>query len=223
MSEPHRGVLWEVSGRTLWLTLDRPDRRNAISSEIREALQIALSRAESDREIDIVVLTGAGGVFCAGADTNELRQYASREAVAEMISANSKLREQWAGLSKPTVAAVDGPAYGLGFILALQSDYVVVTESARFCLPEARLGLPLSSVEKYVGRFGPQRANELAIACRVLSGREAEAWGLANHVAQDQTALREAVLDLAANILRTPGIRKFARASGTKHATSENK
>ena len=214
MSDAEDGVLWELAERTVWLTLNRADRRNAVSGELRTSLQSALNRAESDAEVDVVVLTGSNGVFCAGADVNELRRDMSPEAVQKIVSANSRLREQWTSLSKPTIAAVDGPAYGLGFILALQSDYVLVTERARFCLPEARMGLPLSSVEKYVRRFGPQRANELAIACRVLTGREAEAWGLATQVALDVADLRQRASQLSAAILKVPGVRKFAPLPG---------
>jgi enoyl-CoA hydratase/carnithine racemase len=192
----------ELRDRVLWLSFNRPDKRNAISAALREALCEALRQAEHDAAVDVVVLTGAGGVFCAGADVAEIRQCKNPEEIQNIIRANTAMRDQWASFPKPTIAAVDGVGYGLGFILPLRADYVVVTEAARFCLPEARLGLPVTQVATYIARFGAQRANDLLIACRVLTGREAEAWGIANYVAADEAEMRDTVNRLAGDILK---------------------
>jgi 2-(1,2-epoxy-1,2-dihydrophenyl)acetyl-CoA isomerase len=189
-----------LQDRVLWLSFNRPDKRNAISAALREELSEALRQAAGDEGVEVVVLTGSAGVFCAGADVAEIRQCANPAAVQDIIRANVTMRDQWASFPKPTIAAVDGVGYGLGFILPLKADYVVVTEGARFCLPEARLGLPVTQVESYVARFGAQRANDLLIACRVLTGREAQAWGIANYVVADEAALRETTRRLADDI-----------------------
>jgi 2-(1,2-epoxy-1,2-dihydrophenyl)acetyl-CoA isomerase len=190
----------DLQDRVLWLRFNRSDKRNAISAALREELSEALRQADGDEGVEVVVLTGSAGVFCAGADVAEIRQCANPAAVQDIIRANVAMRDQWASFPKPTIAAVDGVGYGLGFILPLKADYVVVTEGARFCLPEARLGLPVTQVESYVERFGAQRANDLLIACRVLTGREAEAWGIANYVVADEAALRETTRRLADDI-----------------------
>lgn len=198
----------ELADRSLWLSLNRPEKRNAISAALREEFCDAMRQAEADAAVDLVVLAGSGGVFCAGADIMEIRRCANQEAVQQIIRANTAMRDQWARLSKPTIAAVDGPAYGLGFILALRSDYVVATQRARFCLPEARLGLPVTNVRSYIERFGAQRANDLLIACRVLGAREAESWGIANCMVPEEQTLRETVTRLAGDILKS-GTRKL--------------
>ena len=187
-------------GRTQWLTFARPDKRNAISAELRQSFRAAMREAEADAGTDVVVLAGAGGAFCAGADVGEIRACADAEAVQRIIAANVAMRDQWAALAKPTIAAVDGAAYGLGFILALRADFVVCTAQARFCLPEARLGLPVTNVRGYLERFGLQRANDLLIACRTLTAAEAESWGIANCVVADAGALAGAVERLAGDI-----------------------
>lgn len=192
----------ETVGQALWLGFNRQAKRNAISAQLREEFCAAMREAEADPAVDIVVLAGSGGFFCAGADVVEIRQCADAESLQQIIRANIAMRDQWAAFTKPTIAAVDGIAYGLGFILALRADYVVATEGARFCLPEARLGLPVTQVRSYIERFGAQRANDLLIACRVLTGREAEAWGIANYLAVDDNALRETVDRLAGDVLK---------------------
>lgn len=209
-------VQWELAGRVAWLTLARPAKRNALSAELRNALLAALSRAEADPQAEIVVLNGSGGVFCAGADVEELRAGAAGGTVQQTIAANEALRDRWASLAKPTIAAVDGAAFGLGFVLAFRSDFVLATEQARFCLPEASLGLSLpSGAEIYFRRFGAQRANELLMACRVLSALDALSWGLVNQVAADMPAMREAVAALANDVLRTPAaLRLQTRTAG---------
>lgn len=134
MAEP---ILEELSGRVLTLTINRPERLNAIDYDTALLLGEALERAESDASVSAVILTGAGErAFCAGQDLKSLAESGKSALV----------RGGWGGVtersfSKPLIAAVNGLALGGGMELALSCDITLASETARFALPEVRRGL----------------------------------------------------------------------------------
>src|SRR5881628_227390 len=124
------------------LTLDRPEKRNALSLELRDELADALEAAEGDEATRCVLLTGAGSAFCAGMDVTQFGgDRANKERIVET---STRLFRALAGLPLPIVAAVNGPALAGGFALALLCDMRVAAEEASFGFPELPRGIPPS-------------------------------------------------------------------------------
>jgi enoyl-CoA hydratase/carnithine racemase len=198
----------------LRLTLQRPERRNALSTDLGGRLRSALEEAKNDPKVQVIVLRGAGECFCGGADVAELRD-ASESRRGDVVRSHMATRECWGKHPKPTIAAVHGPAVGLGCVLALQADFVVATEAAVFSLPEARLGHSVVAPEAYIARFGLQRANQLLVACQPLGAVDASAWGFVNYVAKDAIEFDRRIEWLAKEILMAhPLHRKIRRTPG---------
>jgi methylglutaconyl-CoA hydratase len=173
----------------LSLTLNRPEKRNALDGRTVEALHLALEGAELDAEVRVVVLRGAGKDFCAGADLEEL--LASVDSSPEDNERSAfrlgrlflRLRE----LPKPVVAAVHGHALAGGAGLATACDLVLAAESAQLGYPEIRRGFVPAMVMTILRRqLGERRAFDLVATGRLLSAREALEAGLVSRVIPDQ-------------------------------------
>ncbi|MGX9934099.1 enoyl-CoA hydratase/isomerase family protein [Advenella kashmirensis] len=193
-------VLCEKNEATLVITINRPERRNAFDLEVREELARAIYQARDDDTVKAVIITGTQGVFCAGGDLKSLSAtkrpiYKDRERIRLLHTWFQEL----VNLEKPVIAAVDGPAFGAGFNLALACDFILGTPSARFCAVFGRIGL----VPDLGGFFllprivGLQRAKELVFTAREVSAEEAHALGILFQIVPAQSLLQEA-LTLAA-------------------------
>jgi enoyl-CoA hydratase len=176
-------VLAERDGAILTLTLNRPDRLNAVNQALYDRLIEELECAHSQRDVRCVVLTGRGRAFCAGAD---LKAHAERRPAAEereryTASAQRANRLLQMG-SKPVVAAVNGHAIGAGLELALSSDFVIVAEDAKLRLPEVALGTFIGGGVAYTlcERVGVAKARELIYFGDFFVGSEAVEMGVAN-------------------------------------------
>ncbi|MGO9675367.1 MAG: enoyl-CoA hydratase-related protein, partial [Methylocella sp.] len=136
------------------LTLNRPERRNAFDDAVIAAMTAALKRLDGQSSVRIVVLEGAGGSFCAGADLAWMQRVAEDDLEANVADAGAlaELMYKLDHLSKPTVAAVDGPAYGGGVGLVACSDIAIASERASFRLSETRLGLIPAVIGPFVIR-----------------------------------------------------------------------
>lgn len=160
------------------LTLDRPEARNALSGELVTRLTAALAELAEDRAVRIVALTGAGSVFCAGADIGEMR--AAGAASPERNEADSRrfatLLERLENQPQPTVAIVNGAAYGGALGLVAACDIALAADSARFALSEVRLGLVPAMISPYV--------------LRAIGARQARRWFLTGEAMDAATALR---------------------------------
>lgn len=181
------------------LTLDRPERRNALSHALVAALDAELEQASVDTTVRAVVLTGAGPTFCAGMDLKEADEVFSvgieveRRAVADS-QAIADLIDRLHRLPKPTVAAVQGDALAGGAGLALACDFVIVAAEARIGYPEVRRGLVASIVlGDLVRQVGDRKARALLLSGAPLHAADAERWGLINAVAPAGQVLPEAL------------------------------
>jgi len=182
------GVTWlktETIDGVRWLTIDRPDRKNAIPVDGWPALAAAFT--EFERSDDrVLVIAGAGGAFCAGADLDPHR-FSTAMSVTE-AHRRMKVVERAAvalhRITKPTVAAVDGVAVGAGMNLALGCDVVIATERARFSEIFVRRGLTVDFGGTWLlpRIVGLQRAKELALSGRIVEAGEAERLGIVMEV-----------------------------------------
>jgi enoyl-CoA hydratase len=201
VEEPH--ALIERRGHVLIVTMNRPQARNALSGPMMELMRQAWDTADSDPEIRVCVLTGAGGAFCAGADLKAMTsshpgdRFQGGDLDVSVIEPLLKGRR----LTKPLIAAVEGPAVAGGTEILQACDIRVAGASARFGVSEARWGLfPLGGSAVRLPRQIPYTvAADLLLTGRHITAAEALSIGLIGHVVPDGQAL-EAALEIAAAI-----------------------
>ncbi|GIW87958.1 MAG: enoyl-CoA hydratase [Isosphaeraceae bacterium] len=193
-------VLRDDRGPVAVLTLNRPEKRNALSRALIARLSDALSQVAAQRSVRVVVITGAGKTFCAGMDLAEAVEAvpadeaeASRRIVQDM-NAFADLIDQIHRLPKPVVAAVHGDALAGGAGLAIACDFVVMDETAGLSYPEVRRGLVAAVVmHDLVRQIGERRARQLLLTGDRLDARTALAWGLVNETTAAFACLESAV------------------------------
>jgi 2-(1,2-epoxy-1,2-dihydrophenyl)acetyl-CoA isomerase len=174
-------LLVETRDQVRWLTLNRPERRNALDREIMIALREAIIEAGADPAVRVLVVAGAGGAFSAGADLKANREAAGKEDVLEVYY-NPVIRAI-RHARQPVIAAVDGVAAGYGCSLALACDVRLVSQRARLSLIFVKIGLGLDGGASYfLPRLVGLRAYELALTGDMVAAAEAERIGLVNHV-----------------------------------------
>jgi len=209
-----RQLLYESAGGIGRITINRPERRNAMSWEVVAGLRESLSAARSDPEVRVVVLGGAGDeAFCSGADLGGM--------VGEDFLSVHEARGQLAGvfgdlwqLGKPTIARVQGWALAGGFGLALACDMVVASDRARFGAPEINVGLwPYMITVPMARSMPPKKALELMLTGRVVEAIEAERIGFVNSVVPHME-LDSAVEQLASDLAtKSPAVMKLGRGA----------
>ncbi len=189
-------VLVDNHGLVRVLTLNRPQRRNAIDLELRMVLAEALEAAMADNAVRAIVLTGAGGTFCSGGDISTMRRQSAEETRPRAQAAQRVVRAIWDG-EKPVVAAVTGFAFGAGVALALACDRVVAASDAVFSTTFTRVGLAgdMGIFASLPCRIGPARARQLLMLPREMRGPEAFNLGLVDALAEPGTVLAAAVTD----------------------------
>jgi enoyl-CoA hydratase/carnithine racemase len=172
-------------GGVLVLTLNRPERRNAIDAELRDALAAALDVAATDSAVRGVVITGAGGAFCAGGDLARFEDLHDARAYRHVSHRLTDLVESVERLEKPVVAAIDGVVTGVGLALALACDWRVGAPSARILFREGRVGLVPThgGVTRLVKLLGLAHAKEVLLGGDDLDARAAHAVGLLSEIA----------------------------------------
>jgi 2-(1,2-epoxy-1,2-dihydrophenyl)acetyl-CoA isomerase len=180
------------------LTLNRPQRYNAINNQLSQELLEKLIDVKEDREIRAVILTGSGKAFCSGQDLNDRSAMQKR---GEHISLGDSVRSRYnpliatlAGMEKPVIAAVNGVAAGAGASLALACDFRLITPKTRFVEAFVRIGLvPDSGSSYFLPRLiGLGRALEIAMTGRDVEADEAIRIGLANHMVEEDKLMDEA-------------------------------
>ena len=183
-------VLYAVEGPIALVTLNRPEKRNALNDAMVEGLKAALRRADADEGVRAVVVTGAGADFCSGADLSALRKI-SDSSITENLQDAQSLMELFALARRvrvPVVAAVRGRALAGGCGLATACDLVLAARSARFGYPEVKIGFVPAMVMAILRRnVSEKRAFELATRGAEFGAEEAERVGLVNRVFDDET------------------------------------
>jgi enoyl-CoA hydratase len=176
-------VLVDVSERVATITLNRPEARNALNAELRRALPQAVAECEARDDVDVLILTGADPVFCAGLDLKELGQ-SSNEADDAAVVASTERRGPLPPTTKPLIGAINGAAITGGFELALNCDFLIASEHARFADTHTRVGIqPGWGLTVLLAEaVGVRRAKELSSTGNFLDARTALTWGLVNHV-----------------------------------------
>ena len=197
-------VSFEREGRIGVVTIERPERRNAVDGETARALYAAFKEFDADAGLDVAVLTGRGGYFCAGADLKAISAGGRTGSIAEEGDAGpmgcTRLR-----LGKPVIAAVEGPAVAGGLEVACWADMRVAAEGSTFGVFCRRFGVPLIDLGtvRLPRLIGHSRAMDLILTGRPVDAHEAHAMGLANRVVPQGQALA-AALDLARQISAFP-------------------
>jgi 2-(1,2-epoxy-1,2-dihydrophenyl)acetyl-CoA isomerase len=162
------------------VTLARPERKNAMSAAMLKALYEAILAVRDEPSVKALVLTGEGSDFCSGGDISAMQDNADAASVRARMAENQRVTAVLADFNRPVVAAVDGAAFGAGFSIALQCDFVIASERARFCLAFSRMGLvpDLGAAHALPRIVGMQRAKELIYSAREIGVTEALALGL---------------------------------------------
>ena len=179
----------EQEGGVLTLMLNRPEVGNALSPEIVTAMEEALAVATSDASVRVVVVTGAGKHFSAGADLNYMKSMrgATHEANVADALRTQRLFAGLADLPKPVVARVHGAARGGGVGLVAAADVVVASNAATFAFTEVRLGIIPAMISPFVvERLGPALARRLFLTAETFDAEQGEAWGLVDHAVPDE-------------------------------------
>lgn len=194
-------VVSEIREGVGFLTINRPSRRNALSAAVVQSLIEGLRAFDSDRDVSVVVLQGAGDkAFCAGGDLSDMQAADGMLGLHWARGGFAELLVQMQKLSKPIIARVQGQALGGGFGLALNCDLVVAGRSASFGTPEIKVGLfPMMIMAVMVRNLGRKAAMELMLTGERISADEAKVIGAVNRVVEDGE-LDEAVFELAKKV-----------------------
>lgn len=180
-------VLSERKNRVRWVTINRPERRNALDSETIFGLRDALDEAGRDPDSRVLVLTGAGGAFSSGADLRAGRSESAPPGDVMEDGFNAVIRAIW-NLPKPVIAAVDGVAAGFGCSLALACDVRLASSKARFSLIFVQRALTIDGGASYLlPRLAGLKGVEMALTGEVVDAEQAERMGLVNRVVPHDT------------------------------------
>jgi enoyl-CoA hydratase/carnithine racemase len=222
-------VLYDASGGVARITIDRPDRRNAINPEVVRGIADALDRAERDDEVKVVVVTGSGEkAFCAGGDLGGMSEAGGKVGEhflrAEVGDLFTKMRES----PLPIVARVNGHALAGGFGLMLACDLVVAADDAQIGTPEVNIGLWPFMISAIIQRDVPRKvALDMMLTGRRMPVAEGERWGFVNRVvarAELDAAVTELATELASKspLIVGLGKRSFYRAEDMDTAGALN-
>jgi enoyl-CoA hydratase/carnithine racemase len=212
---PNQETLYQVADRVATITLNRPDKLNAWTAVMEGEVRAAMGDADKDENVRVIILTGAGRGFCAGADMSLLSTVAekgldeTRRAQAVQTAAKSegsrrdfqKKYSYFPAVTKPVIAAINGPVVGLGFVIALYCDLRFASDAARFGTAFAQRGLIAEYGMAWMlpRLMGHANALDLLFSARMIDASEALRMGLVNQVYPRETFLEE-VWKYAANL-----------------------
>jgi enoyl-CoA hydratase/carnithine racemase len=190
-------VTYEVDEGVAWLTIDRPEARNALNASVRAGLWEGVHRFNDDDSAGVLVLTATGDrAFCAGGDLKEMAETAMEVPPPDFVPIFGRNVE----VPKPTIAAVNGVAFAGGFLLAQMCDLVVAADSARFAITEAKVGRGTPWAAPLPWLVPPRIAMELLLTAAPITAQRAYEVGLVNQVVP-LAELRSATAGLAGTIL----------------------
>lgn len=220
---PEEFVLTEKRGAVALLSLNRPDKLNALSPQMLEALADSLESVDQNEAIRVIILKGLGRAFAAGADISAM----AKASPVDILHGGT--RDSWKriwNLDKPIIAAVNGFAYGGGCELAMSCDLIVAGESALFAQPEIKLGIMpgAGGTQRLVKAIGPYRAMAMILTGEPISAGDAHLAGLVNRLVPDARVLDEA-MEVAGLIAQRPAVAiRLARQAvryGAEHTMKE--
>lgn len=199
----HRDIICDKRDQTLWIYLNRPKDMNSITSVMMLEIQDVLALALVDDDIKVVVLTGKGAAFCAGADLKEVYRYLSQEASAEpdFFDAVEQTFDLLINFPKPIIAALNGIALAGGMEMAMTADLIIASESAKIGDAHSNFGLlpGAGGSVQLPRRIGINRAKYLMFTGEFISAPEMKEFGLVNQVVPDDE-LENAIQELAGKL-----------------------
>ena len=218
-------------GAVARLTLNRPDRRNALTHAMMLELEDAFARVRIDSECRVLVLRGAGGHFCAGGDLDAMASMPPAPSNGDsdpLVPAYRQFGDAMLALNalpQATIAIVEGSAVGGGFGMACCSDVVVLHESARFGMPEPKWGfIPSQILPFVVRRVGEGAARDLAVSGRVIDAVEAHRLGIGRHLCGNTAELNRTIKAVIDDVLKLePNALAAAKRLVLSCATAEDR
>jgi enoyl-CoA hydratase/carnithine racemase len=198
-------VRLEIDGAIATMMIDRPEKLNALSTELLAMLETHVAAIDGDRDVRVLILTGSGDrAFCVGADINAWASLAPLEMWRVWIREGHRIFQRFAELRQPTIAAINGFAFGGGLELALAADIRIAAEHAVFAMPETKIGaLPgWAGTRRLPETIGTARAKQMIYSGARVDATTAERWGLVNEVAPAgdlATRARKLAEEIAAN------------------------
>jgi enoyl-CoA hydratase/carnithine racemase len=209
-------ILTETNDGIARIVFNQPEKRNAVSLEMWEAVEAAVARFQADDAVRILILSGAGGkAFVSGADVSKFEsERASAEGVAHYNATTKRVYDSIEAFPKPTIAQIDGFCIGGGVALSLCCDIRICGEGSQFAVPAAKLGLGYGyeGLTRLVNVVGPAFAKEIFFTARRFSAEEARIMGLVNRVVPDDqvaTTAEEMARTIAGNAPLTIGAVKY--------------
>ena len=184
-------VLTGTADQIAVITLNRPKVKNALNTELIEQLRAALVAARDDDDVRVIILTGTGGAFCAGADISQFEKLAAEHPVEVVSGSTTELWSVMRNIRKPIIAAVDGLALGGGLEIALACDFIVASEGAKLGLPEVRLGaVPgAGGTQRIISALGKAKGMRLLLSAEPITAAAAFDGGLVSDLAPPGEAL----------------------------------
>ncbi|WP_164215868.1 enoyl-CoA hydratase-related protein [Virgibacillus sp. YIM 98842] len=202
MGNNFESVKTEMDQGIFWLTLNRPDARNALDANMLNEIDQAITEAEANDDVKVIVIQGAGEKsFAAGAD---IRQLKDRKPLEALVPGMQGLYNKIENCTKVTIAAVQGFALGGGCELAMSCDIRLATKKAKFGLPELNLGIvPAAGGTQRLSRMvGKGRALDMILTGKLMDGEEAERIGLVSYFVEEAEELQEKIREVAEKILK---------------------
>lgn len=204
----YNNIITEQNGQILTITINRPSQLNALNKETISELHSALSSANNDKGVGVVILTGSGEKsFVAGADIKEFADFSIAQGGELALNGQKTLFSFIEEMNKPVIAAVNGFALGGGLELAMCSHIRVASSNARMGLPEVSLGVipGYGGTQRLAQLVGRGKANEMVFTAGMIDANEALQWGLVNYVVEQSDLIQKAE-EIAGKILKNSGM-----------------
>ncbi|MDC0110574.1 enoyl-CoA hydratase-related protein [Alphaproteobacteria bacterium] len=206
-----KSVLYEQNKRIVTITLNRPDTRNALSGDIIDGLVDSFKKADRDKNVGCVILTGAGKSFSSGGNLQEIKDMTTKDNMSQSQLEDwyrfgiQKIPLTMNSIDVPVVAAINGHAIGAGNDLCTMCDIRIAGEDAKFSESFLRIGIiPGDGGSWFLPKIiGLSRANEMILTCDVLNAEKALAWGLVSQVVSNEELLKKAN-EIATKIAEQP-------------------
>ena len=197
-------LLYSRSGGVGRMTFDFPEKKNALDQDARKEMERILTQVRDDENVRALLISGTGGAFCAGGDINSFAS-STPMAMRDRLKQQHRVTQMLYNLEKPVIAAVAGPAFGVGFNIALLADVIIAAPSARFCQAYAKVAIVPDGGGLYLLSrvVGTQRAKAMFMTAQVIGAQEAQDLGIVHEI-HDEDALEAEAAALAARLADGP-------------------